>query len=206
MSNGRFIVLEGLDGAGTTTQGERLVAALEALGRPALFTFEPSDLPVGLITRAVIQGAPDAPNPTLLPWLFAADRADHLDRVIQPAMAAGAVVISDRFVGSSLAYQTLSAPFEQIVRLNADFQAADLTIYLEVPVTVCLERIEARRLSRGGVPPDLFEKRSALERVEVGYDKAMKFLKKRGDNVVRLDGTRAVEDLAREILALVQAL
>lgn len=206
MGNGRFIVLEGLDGAGTTTQGEHLVAALEALNRPALLTFEPSDLPVGMITRAVIQGAPDAPNPKLLPWLFATDRADHLDRVIQPAVAKGMVVISDRFVGSSLAYQTLSAPFEQIVRLNADFQAADLTIYLEVPVSVCLERIETRRLARGGNPPDLFEKKSALERVEIGYEKAMLYLKERGDNVVILDGTDAVEDIASQILSLVQAL
>ncbi len=99
---GRFIVLEGIDGAGTTTQAEAISLALRAEGRTVLTTREPSDRPVGALLRQALSGA--APlsggksfGPETLALLFAADRTDHLASEVIPALERGEVVICDRF-------------------------------------------------------------------------------------------------------------
>lgn len=205
MPTGQFVVLEGLDGSGTTTQGNRLVKALQAQGKEALFTFEPSDLPVGLQIREVIERVEGSMSPQILPWLFVADRADHLDRVIEPAVSRGAVVVSDRYLCSSLAYQTLNAEFDLVASLNSWFRPADLTIFLDVPVDVCIKRIEARR-SADGNDEELFDKREALERIDIGYRQGLDYLRGRGDRVEYIDGTQSIDDIAAEIFALVDSL
>src|SRR5262249_48635759 len=105
-----LVVLEGLDGAGTTTQARRLGAALEAAGPPAGLTREPSDGPVGRLLREMLTGGHALPGGAAISQatfslLFAADRLDHLQREVEPALARGAVVVSDRWYHSSLAYQ-----------------------------------------------------------------------------------------------------
>ncbi len=114
---GRFIVLEGLDGAGTTTQAALLAEWLGARGE-VVQTREPTAGPIGRLIRSSLRAEPDSPAETSLPWLFAADRAEHLTRVIEPALARGAWVISDRYYHSSLAYQSLVQPLERLLALN----------------------------------------------------------------------------------------
>ena len=94
--SGRLIVLEGIDGAGTTTQTSRLVAALGARGVAAHATREPTTGPVGRLLREMLGGAHQPVDQTTLGLLFAADRADHLQREIEPELARGTVVVSDR--------------------------------------------------------------------------------------------------------------
>src|SRR5690606_36822914 len=118
---GRFIELEGIDGAGTTTHTDRLTAWLRDRGRRVHRTCEPSEGPVGRIVRATLAGRPDAPSPATLPWMFAADRADHLAREIGPALERGEVVC-DLYIPASLAYQSLDHPFERVEALNRDFR------------------------------------------------------------------------------------
>jgi len=97
----RLLVLEGLDGAGTTTQARRLVEHLRAGGGRAHLTREPSDGPIGRLIREMLTGghaiAGQSINQSTFGLLFAADRLDHLQREVEPQLAAGAIVVSDRW-------------------------------------------------------------------------------------------------------------
>lgn len=198
---GRFIVIEGLDGAGTTTQAERLCAALVARGLEVVRTAEPTKGPIGRMIREVLRGEADAPSKASLPWLFAADRADHLARVVDPAVARGAWVVSDRYLPSSLAYQSIDHPLEQVASLNATFRAPDLLIMVDIDVDTALERITARGEAR-----EIFEERVALERIAARYAEVMPGLIARGWRVVHLDGAQSIDEVAAQVGAAVRAL
>lgn len=190
-----FLVLEGLDGAGTTTQCERLVASLRAMGREVVQTREPTGGPVGRIIRGVLGGEPDAPTVETLPWLFAADRADHLGRTVSPALARGAVVVSDRYYHSSLAYQSQTLPLADVAALNR-FRSPDLTLFLDVPVGDCLARIQAR-----GGKREIYEHREKLERIASAYEEVLALVEARGERVVRIDGTATPDEVHTAIVA-----
>src|SRR5215510_4380033 len=115
---GRLIVLEGIDGAGTTTQAGKLVEALRREGRDAHLTREPSDGPIGRLLREILSGKHAPVDATTMALLFAADRADHLQREVEPALKRGAVVVSDRWYHSSLAYQGSEEDREWILTVN----------------------------------------------------------------------------------------
>lgn len=104
---GAFITLEGVDGAGKTTQIARLAAALGATGRRVVTTREPGGAPgAEAIRRLLVEGDPGRWSPVAETLLFTAARRDHLDRTLRPALDAGAVVLCDRFVDSTRAYQS----------------------------------------------------------------------------------------------------
>lgn len=197
----KFIVLEGLDGSGTTTQAARLCRWLDQRGDTVLPTHEPTDGPVGRIIRSTLRGEPGAPDVTTLPWLFAADRADHLARDVEPALAAGTWVVSDRYYHSSLAYQSLTLPLDEVARLNARFRAPDLTVFLDLPVDVCLERIA----ERGGVR-EYYEQRDRMERVAASYARVLAMCAGRGERVVVLDGNRPIDVVEAAVRAEVAKL
>jgi dTMP kinase len=102
---GAFLVIEGPDGSGKTTQVELLAARLRARGLEVLTTREPGGTPLGQRLRVLLLDADGSPDPRTETLLLAADRAEHVARVVRPALAAGRVVVSDRFVPSSLVYQ-----------------------------------------------------------------------------------------------------
>jgi dTMP kinase len=147
---GRFITLEGGEGAGKSTQARRLAAALDARGQPSLVTREPGGSPGAEdIRKLLVTGEPgrwDAMTETLL--VFAA-RADHIARTIRPALQAGRTVVCDRFTDSTYAYQGAGrgTPRETIRRIESvvleDFRP-DLTLILDLPVTAGLARATAR--------------------------------------------------------------
>lgn len=195
---GRFIVVEGLEGAGTTTQVERLVARLGAVGA-ALATREPTDGPIGRLIRTVLGGAPE-PDWRALPWLFAADRADHLARKIEPALARGVDVVSDRYYHSSLAYQSLTLPLAEVAALNR-FRAPDLTIFVDVSVDTALSRIRAR-----GAALEIFETRERLERIAAAYVDVLRLLAARGERIVTVSGEGSIDDIAAVIVSTVRAI
>ena len=147
---GRFITLEGGEGTGKSTQIKRLAAALEAKGIAVLATREPGGSPGAEQIRALmVEGEPgrwDAMTETLLAY---AARADHVARTIGPALLAGTWVISDRFSDSTFAYQGVGrgVPRETIRRIDSavlDDFAPDLTLVLDLDVTVGLKRAMAR--------------------------------------------------------------
>lgn len=144
---GRFIVLEGADGAGTTTQAKALAAWLEGEGGRAHVTQEPSGGPIGRLIRELLRGgAPSEARWQSLALLFAADRLDHYEREIAPKLDDGAHVISDRYLLSSLVYQGLHVPLDWVETLNRHAPVPDVTVVLDVDA----DEAWARQLKRGG--------------------------------------------------------
>jgi len=190
---GRFIVFEGSDGAGTTTQSRAAVQALTELGRAALYTREPSDGPVGAFIRSILRGqVGERVSERTLAALFAADRRDHLDRVIEPALRRGVDVISDRYVLSSLAYQgVMTGEPEWVEAINAGVRGPDLTVLLDVPTDVA-----ARRRSQREGPTERYEVDATQQEVAVVYRRLA-----REAGALVLDGTRDRAEVTADVLA-----
>lgn len=191
-ARGRFFVLEGLDGAGTTTQAARLAARLSSEGLKVHLTAEPSRGPVGTRIRDVLAGTLPVDRRTLA-LLFAADRLDHLAREIEPRLAAGAHVVCDRYVLSSLAYQALDAPRAWVVEINRFAPPPDATFFLRVRARVA----HGRRHAESGAA-ELFETLPQLTRVARHYARDVRELGRR-HRVATLDGEAPIEEVARQI-------
>ncbi|MCB9745269.1 MAG: dTMP kinase [Alphaproteobacteria bacterium] len=198
-TRGVFIAVEGLDGSGGTTQVRLLAEALRAQGRAVHVTAEPSTGPVGKLIRKALADK-DMLGDGVLPYLFAADRKDHLEREVQPQLEAGAVVISDRYVASSLAYQSLAAPLGVVSELNARFLAADLTLFLDLPPDQCLQRIEARGLAR-----DRFEQLDILQEIDAAYGAALALLSQRGDRIAHVSASGSPLEVHQRVMQEVAA-
>jgi dTMP kinase len=198
----KLIVLEGLDGAGTTTQARLVTEALTQKGRRAHLTREPSDGPVGRLIREMLTGGHAIPGQRLsqstFGLLFAADRLDHLQREVEPALARGEVVISDRWYHSSLAYQGTEAERAWITLLNERARRPDLTILLRVSASAAAQRRWA-----AGRTQELFEDLAMQERVAAGYDQVFAGLADR-EPVAVIDGEREIERVFAEIMQLIE--
>lgn len=183
----RFIVLEGLDGAGTTTQlklaGEKLAAA----ARPHFCTSEPTGNPVGRLIRDVLTRRHSV-HPTTLALLFAADRAEHLlaaDSGILNHLERGELVISDRYLFSSLAYQSLSCDFEYVRSLNGGFALPRHVVFLDTPVRESQRRLNGRAAGR----PELFDGADLQDRILDSYRRSFQLYRDSGMRLHILDGT-----------------
>jgi dTMP kinase len=209
---GIFVVVEGIDGSGSTTHTKLLGKALRQRGLKVIETCEPSSGPIGGLIRQVLQGrlfVADATGPRAFAWstmalLFAADRMDHLDSTVVPALREGAVVLSDRYDLSSLAYQSLTAPngdkvVPWIRELNAAALRPDLTIVIDVPVEVAEERRRAR-----GSAEEMFETRELQTKLCAVYSEAERLVP--GDRLAHVLGVGTVSDVAASVLNEVLAL
>jgi dTMP kinase len=198
----RLIVIEGLDGAGTTTQVRRLVEHLNAKGVAAHGTREPSDGPVGRLIREMLTGSHAIEGEKLsqgtFGLLFAADRLDHMQREVEPKLAAGVTVISDRWYHSSLAYQGTGADRDWIAMLNARARRPDLTIFLQVRPEVAAKRRAAARRKE-----ELFEDLRMQQEVDAGYRATIAELQAAGERIETIDGEQAEDKVFAAILALV---
>lgn len=186
---GRLIVLEGLDGAGTTSQAAAIAGWLRDRGLPVHVTREPSDGPIGVQIRAVL-GHRLTVDPRTLAALFAADRLDHLYYAggVEERLLAGEWVLMDRYYLSSYAYQSLkldASGLRWLRHMHEPCLLPDVTFFLDVPVEVCLERILVNR----GARAELFEKREVLQQVDARYRAALQELTREGENIRVIDGT-----------------
>lgn len=198
---GRFIVLEGIDGAGTTTQAALLADALrERLDVAVELTREPTDGPLGRVLREALAGRARL-DPVTLALAFAADRSDHVhhpQRGIAAALAAGRWVVSDRYLLSSLAYNRGGAVTRDwLTAINRHALAPDLTLFLAVDPELALERIAAR-----GGAPELFETREQLVAVDRAYRELIADGAADGP-LLPLDGAAPVEQVAAAVWAAV---
>ncbi len=148
--SGLFVCFEGGEGAGKSTQARLLADWLRAQGRPVLLTFEPGDTPVGKdIRRIVLDPATGHLADRTEALLYAADKAEHVEKVVRPALAAGAVVITDRYVDTSLAYQGTgrgidASELEHVLRWATGDLRPDLTVVLDLAPEHGLGRFEER--------------------------------------------------------------
>lgn len=207
-----FVVVEGLDGSGTTTQAELLVERLDREGRAALLTREPSDGPVGALIRQMLsmrvvapanqEGEFTAVSRDVLALLFAADRLDHIDSEIEPALQSGRIAVSDRYYHSSFAYQGDDGDDGQVdtdwVRtLNERAKMPDLTVYLDASPETCLDRMRNRGIR------DIYETREELESLARRYDDVIDELAQEGQRIVRIDAERSREAVHEAIYSAV---
>jgi dTMP kinase len=201
---GRLITVEGVEGAGKTTQVEALRAWLVERGVSVVATAEPDGTPLGAGLRRVL-GEVDRVAPLTEALLFAASRAEHVQRVIRPALAAGQVVLCDRYVDSTVAYQGYGrgVALETVAQLNhlaTGGVTPDLTLVLDLDVAEGLRRARARRGAAAACDP--FE-RLAIEfheRVRKGY---WAIRDREPARVTLVDADRAQRLVAAEIAALV---
>jgi dTMP kinase len=164
---GRLITVEGVEGAGKSTQVTRLAAWLDERGLRVVTTSEPDGSPLGRWVRRVLAEAPPL-DPLTECFLFATARAEHVRRVIRPALDEGALVICDRFTDSTVAYQGYGRGvhvdvIDQLNRLATDGLVPDLTLVLDLDVAEGLRRVGARPATlsnalRGDLEPDPFER------------------------------------------------
>jgi dTMP kinase len=190
---GKLVVLEGIDGAGTTTQVARLTDRLRAMSVPVRATREPSDGPLGTLARQVLAGAVagaagHAPGWATMALLFAADRMDHVEREIEPYVAQGVVVVTDRYLASSLAYQSLSSGvaadevIEWIRTINRHARRPDLTVVLDVPPEMAADRRAGR-----GEAPQLYDQDEMQRSLATFYHDLPRHMPT--DRIARVDGT-----------------
>jgi dTMP kinase len=205
---GKLIVLEGVDGCGSTTQAQLLADRLRKTGGSVHATREPSDGPVGKLIRQALShqlvetrnnpdlGVPYAPSWETMALLFAADRTDHVNREILPALERGETVVSDRYDLSSLIYQSLTVTGNNVLEwtrvLNARIPRPDLTLVIDVSP----EMAEQRRTRRGGVI-ELFETSDLQRRLCEAYHRTKEFVPH--DLVVMVPGDGTVNDIAELI-------
>jgi dTMP kinase len=211
MNHGKLIVLEGIDGAGTTTHTKILCDRLRAAGRPALATHEPSTGPIGLLLRQILGGrvvvptssGPTAPTWTTMALLFAADRMDHLQSVINPNLHDGVTVVCDRYDYSSVVYQSVTSPedgnaVEWIMQLNRHARRPDLTLVLDVPAHVAAQR----RAERG--ERELYDDDPLQAALAECYRQVPTWFAR--DRIFLIDANRPVDQVSDEVWARVQAL
>ncbi len=202
---GTFVVIEGIDGAGTTTQVAKLAERLRGERVLVRSTCEPSEGPIGTLVRQVLTGRIVAPGGRAPGWatmalLFAADRMDHVETEIDPFVASGGVMISDRYDASSLAYQSVmsgrggTVAIEWIRSLNKYAMRPDLTIVLDVAPDIAAARRDAR-----GEAAQLYEQNEVQRALAAFYKDLAGHLP--NDRIVLVDAGGTVDDVHQRVYA-----
>lgn len=192
---GKFIVFEGIDGSGKSTQLKMLAEKMRSKGEECHETLEPTYGMVGELVHDILSKKIKA-DPRVTAGLFVADRLDHLlnetDGVVKK-LNEGITVLCDRYYFSSYAYQGSEVPLDWVIdanRLCADVIRADYTIFIDVSPEVAMERINQNRAET-----ELFENVEKLTAVRNAYMAAFEMMKDK-ENIIIIDGNKSVEEVA----------
>ena len=190
----KFVVIEGLDGSGTTTQLSLLKTRLKTNNIPSYLTFEPTDNIIGSLIRKVL-AKEHVIHPESLARLFVSDRTEHLigDGGIQNHLDAGEIVISDRYIFSSHAYQSLHCDFNHIVDLNSRFPLPELLVFLDLAPDLG----QARLNSRG--EEELFDNFQAQQKVRELYLRSIGLYSGSDMKIEIIDGSESIESISENI-------
>ena len=189
-----FIVIEGLDGSGKSSQINFLKEKFQSMGKKVYLTHEPTDNKIGSLVRQVLQKKFSTSSKALA-LLYAADREDHLyneEYGIVKYLNEGYIVISDRYFFSSFAYQGVDVDSEFVKYIN-NFPYPESVIYLDTPVSSCINRIEKR-----GEEKEIFDEEAYLTSVKNNFDKIFAAL---DDKITftHLDGSLSIAQLSQEL-------
>jgi len=191
----RFIVFEGPDGSGTTTLANAIAERLHAEGKEVLLTQEPTNGEHGQKIRASLAGE-EKIQPEEMQKLFCADRAEHVSAVIQPALHEGKIVVSDRYVPSTLIYGEVAGVSRELLeKWNEGFPVPDLTVFALPSFEICWERVKERGNQ------DAFEKEQFQKKIHEGY---VRYAAEYPDVLV-IDTSKEVEECVEEILHMLSS-
>lgn len=195
---GKFIVFEGLDGSGQSTQANLLKNFLIKKRFKVILTKEPTvDSEAGKIIQEVLNKKFEMAGSQLQEF-FARDRKEHLENLILPALKKGKIVISDRYFFSSFAYgKSDDTSLKWLIKINNQFLLPDITFLLKVSPEVCLERIKKRN---EGKKRTLFEEKKKLSKVWDVYQT----LPKRFENIFVIDGEKSIVEASEEIKKIIK--
>ena len=197
VNKGKFIVIEGLDGSGSTTQVGLTINYLSKLGFKAFATKEPTDNVIGGLIRGALTGVYKLPSSSLQ-LLFSADRGHHVDRMVKPIVSNGGIVVSDRYYWSTIAFGSVDLDREWLLNMQKYFLTPDLTVLLKVPPAECV-----RRMSLSRYDLELYEEKEKLSKVWKTY---IWLAKKFSKSVVIIDGVGSVEEVNGKIIAHINKL
>jgi len=200
VKRGLFIVLEGPDGAGISTQTALLHSHMVDRGLKAVATKEPTSGPIGSLIRQALTHRlvypPDEPiGDDVMALLYAADRLDHIRAGVLPRLEAGTHIVCDRYRLSSYAYQGLTMGQEWVRALNSHSIAPDITFFIDVPPELSQQRIAMR----GGYI-ELYEREERLRPIYANYLSLVEDAKARGERVITVDGRGGIGMVSNEIL------
>ncbi len=202
---GTFITFEGIDGSGKSTQMRLLVSHLRALDCDLVVTREPGGTPLGLRLRAALLDAQEQVDPLTELLVFAADRAQHVRRLLRPALESGSVVLSDRYADATVAYQGAGRGFppeliSEIIQLATEGLRPDLTLLFDVSVDACLERTRRRTNGKHRVDRLDDENPDFHRRVREEY---LRIAKSEPDRVKIIDTSGSVEQTHEQVKAII---
>jgi len=197
-----FVVFEGGDGSGTTTQLSILSNRLKSLEKPIIFpTFEPTDGKIGKLIRSALKKEIFL-NPDTLAMLFSADRNEHLNGNdgILARINLGELAVSDRYVLSSLVYQGIECGDELPSLLNSRFPAPEITIFFDIAPEIAIERMKNRDSL------EIYEYGEFQEKVRQKYKSAVDDYRKNGARVEIIDSSKTIEEVADQVWSILLGL
>lgn len=200
-----FIVFEGIDGAGKTTQIHLLADALRAMGYDPYITAEPTGMETGRAIRRVLSGE-ISKTPTQVAAMFVQDRIDHNvdpEQGIETMLAAGKAVICDRYYYSSLAYQGSLTDFDWVMAANCncpEIRHPDLCIFLDLSPEESMKRI-----TKGRTSTEIYEKAETLATFRARYLEVFQKLSEQGERIAIIDASGTMQEAADAILQAVKS-
>lgn len=201
-----FIVFEGLDGTGTTSQLRLLQEAFARNGKQGRVSFscEPTDGHIGKLIRAALSGAVNF-DPKTVAYLFGADRCEHIYGAegVLIKLKAGITVFSDRYLFSSLAYQGLTAGTELAQRVNESFPLPEYVFFFDLPAKTAIERIERRN-----APREIYEKEAFQTGVAEAYTRIFEYYRDTASDmrIIRIDASDPIQKIHERIWSIVHNL
>ncbi len=197
-----FIVLEGIDGAGTSTQIKRLV---QTNPDKYIATAEPTSGPTGKFLRQMLAGDFKVDERTNA-YLFAADRCEHIfgKGGVKELCESGKIVVSDRYFFSSLAYQSVSCGLELPQLLNSPFPLPEYLFFFDINPEISLARVNARNESK-----EIYENIEAQKKIAALYEKVISMYEQNPAlreemKIIRIDASKSIEDISHKILEILK--
>jgi dTMP kinase len=203
---GKFITFEGIDGSGKSTQLRLLAGDLRVRGFDVLTTFQPGGTPLGRRLREAFLETEENVHPMAELLLFAADRAQHVNFLIKPALAAGRIVISDRYADATAAYQGAGRGFDekiidQVIELATDGMKPDLTLFFDIPIQKAILRTNSRTDDEAIKNRMDQETTEFYERVRKAY---LKIAEKEPQRFRIVDASGSIEEVHAQVLEIIK--